>query len=257
MPVNFAAVHDRKAWRKHSIHQALYAAIDGNDGAKSLLLRIGRVAKMWAKYGDVQCVFVWEDDSELGYVFRLDPERSGVVQSATVSIDRVLLFHKNRGCSPKEIAECFCRNPLAAVDGTAGTIQDGSQEPTVVELLYPDELPLRAPYMEGIGQQVLVNRFERSSEARSACIAHHGCVCQVCDFDFIEKYGDLGAGFIHVHHQVPIASIGTSYRVDPINDLVPVCPNCHAMLHRHEPPLEIEELRALVHDDQNKCTRYK
>jgi len=236
MSVNFAAVHDRKHWRKHSIHQTLDAAIHGKDGAKNLLLRIGRVADKWAEYGNVHCVFVWEDDSKLGYAFRLDPERSGVVQSATVSIDRVLFFHKNRGCSAKEIAECFGGNSLATVDGTTDTIQDGFQEPLIVDMLYPDELPPHGTYIEGIAQQVLVNQFERSSEARSACIAHHGCTCQVCDLDFIEMYGDLGAGFIHVHHRVPIASIGTSYCVDPVNDLVPVCPNCHAMLHRRDPP---------------------
>jgi hypothetical protein len=245
MPVNFAAVHDRKLWRKHSIHQTLHAAIDGKDGAKNLLLRIGRVADMWVKHGNVHCVFVWEDGSEHGNVFRLDPERSGVVQSATVSVDRVLFFHKNRGCSPSEIAECF---GSSSVGGTTNPIQNDSPDPPIVNTLYPDDLPLHGTFIEGIGQQVLVNRFERSSEARSACIAHYGCICQVCDLNFNEKYGELGIGFIHVHHRVPIASIGASYRVDPVNDLVPVCPNCHAMLHRREPPLEIDELRALVHD---------
>lgn len=248
MPVNFAAVHDSKPWRKHSIHQTLHAAIDGKDGAKNLLLRIGRVGDMWTKYGNVHCVFVWEDDSELGQAFRIDPERSGVVQSATISIDRILLFHKNRECSAKEIAECFGSHSLATVDRTTDTIQDGSPELSIVDMFYPDELSLHGTYIEGMGQQVLVNRFERSPEARRVCIAHHGCTCQVCDLDFTEKYGDLGAGFIHVHHRVPIASIGTSYRVDPVNDLIPVCPNCHAMLHRREPPLEIDELRAWVHD---------
>lgn len=51
-----------------------------------------------------------------------------------------------------------------------------------------------------------------------------------------------------MHHRVPIAFVGANYHVNPVNDLVPVCPNCHAMLHRREPPLEIDELRALVHD---------
>lgn len=248
MPVNFAAVHDRKLWRKHSIHQTLHAAIDGKDGAKNLLLRIGRAADMWVKHGNVHCVFVWEDGSEHGHVFRLDPERSGVVQSATVSIERVLFFHKNRVCSPSEIDECFGSSSFNTVGGTTNPIQNEPTDPSIVNTLYPDDLPLHGTFIEGMGQQVLVNRFERSSEARSACIAHYGFICQVCDLDFNEKYGELGVGFIHVHHRVSIASVGASYRVDPVNDLVPVCPNCHAMLHRREPPLEIDELRALVHD---------
>lgn len=248
MSVNFAAVHDRKLWRKHSIHQTLHAAIDGKDGAKNLLLGIGRISDMRSKYGSVHGIFVWEDGSEHGHVFRLDPERCGVVQSATVSIDRVLLFHKNRGCSPNEIVECFGGSSLNTLDSTTNSIQNEFLEPSIVNILYPDDLPLHGTFIEDMGQQVLVNRFERSSEARSVCIAHYGCICQVCDLDFNEKYGDLGAGFIHVHHRIPIASVGASYSVNPVNDLIPVCPNCHAMLHRREPPLEIDELRALVHD---------
>jgi 5-methylcytosine-specific restriction protein A len=56
----------------------------------------------------------------------------------------------------------------------------------------------------------------------------------------------LGAGFIQVHHTVPLSSIGTEYVIDPIRDLIPVCPNCHAMLHRKTPPFSIAELRGLL-----------
>lgn len=183
MLVNFAAVHDRKLWRKHSIHQTLHAAIDGKDGAKNLLLRIGRVADMWVKYGNVHCVFVWEDGSEHGHVFRLDPEQSGVVQSVIVSIDRVLFLHKNRGCSPSELAECFGSGTFTTIGGTTDPIQKESLDPSIVNMLYPDDLPLEGTYIEGMSQEVLVNRFERSSEARSACIAYYGCICQVCDLN--------------------------------------------------------------------------
>jgi len=116
--------------------------------------------------------------------------------------------------------------------------------------LWPDELPQGGTYFEGLAQQVTVNRYERSGEARSACIANYGCVCQVCRVDFSKRYGALGAGFIHVHHVLPISSVGIEYRVDPVTDLVPVCPNCHAMLHRQDPPLAIESLRALLHNDE-------
>ena len=66
--------------------------------------------------------------------------------------------------------------------------------------------------------------------------------------DFEETYGELGRGFIHVHHLVPISSIGKTYQIDPINDLAPVCPNCHAMLHRGQNGREqsIEELKAKI-----------
>lgn len=56
-------------------------------------------------------------------------------------------------------------------------------------------------------------------------------------------YGEIGNGFIHVHHLVPLSAIKENYHLDPINDLIPVCPNCHAMLHRQNPPLTPEELK--------------
>jgi 5-methylcytosine-specific restriction protein A len=59
-------------------------------------------------------------------------------------------------------------------------------------------------------------------------------------------YGDLGKGFIHVHHIVPISEIGTSYKVDPIKDLVPVCPNCHSMMHRLNPVITIADLKSII-----------
>jgi len=86
--------------------------------------------------------------------------------------------------------------------------------------------------IEGAKTSVKVNRYERSSVARNKCIAYRGCSCYVCGLDFEKKYGALGKGFIHVHHIIPLNEIGDSYIIDYENDLIPVCPNCHAMLHR-------------------------
>ncbi|MND65181.1 HNH endonuclease [Agrobacterium tumefaciens] len=86
-------------------------------------------------------------------------------------------------------------------------------------------------YIEGALKEIKVNGYERDRRARQACIDHYGTDCQVCGLDFESRYGEIGAGFIHVHHVVPLASIGEQYEVDPVKDLIPVCPNCHAMLH--------------------------
>ena len=99
---------------------------------------------------------------------------------------------------------------------------------------------------EGAVQRVEVNRYERSRLNRAACIAARGTTCVVCDFDFEQVYGPLGSNFIHVHHVTPVSKLGPGYRVDPIKDLVPVCPNCHAMLHRKDPPLSVSDLRRRV-----------
>lgn len=112
----------------------------------------------------------------------------------------------------------------------------------------PDPAEIKEPsrFAEGALQQVTVNAYERNPAARAACIAHYGPTCQVCSMNFEAVYGEIGVGFMHVHHVKPLSGIGREYEVDPIEDLIPVCPNCHAMLHRYEPPLSAARLRAII-----------
>ena len=111
-----------------------------------------------------------------------------------------------------------------------------------------EEISSPEKYSEGTRVAVTINAYERNPKARAACITHHGHVCAVCRFNFVSVYGDLGEGFIHVHHVIPIGKIGKEYEIDPIKDLIPVCPNCHAMIHRAEPPLTIDQLRQHISD---------
>lgn len=85
---------------------------------------------------------------------------------------------------------------------------------------------------EGLKKQITVNKYERSSVAREKCINFHGENCFVCGMNFYETYGEIGKGFIHIHHIVPLNQIRKEYKVNYREDLIPVCPNCHAMLHR-------------------------
>lgn len=110
--------------------------------------------------------------------------------------------------------------------------------------LYPDELVPGQKYAEGAKKQIRVNAYERNPKARAACLKHHGYGCVVCGFNFESKYGSLGKDFIHVHHLKPLALTDGEYKLDAVADLRPVCPNCHAMLHRGDVVLSIEELRA-------------
>lgn len=95
---------------------------------------------------------------------------------------------------------------------------------------------------EGAVREIRVNAFERDANLRKGCIAYYGVACVACGFRFEEMYGQLGAGFIHVHHIVPLAAIAAQHQVDPIADLRPLCANCHAMIHRRRPALTIAEL---------------
>lgn len=112
--------------------------------------------------------------------------------------------------------------------------------------LYPDELPLGVVYIEGAKRQVRVNAYERDAKARAACLARYGHECAVCGFNFERRYGVLGKQFIHVHHLHPLSLRNGRYELDPVRDLRPVCPNCHAMLHQEDPPLSIEKLKKLM-----------
>ncbi|EER0372945.1 HNH endonuclease [Escherichia coli] len=120
----------------------------------------------------------------------------------------------------------------------------------IADVLFPDELPSQETYLEGAAIKVTVNRYERDKKARDKAVEHHGCQCNVCGVDLVKIYGDIAEGFIHVHHLVPLSAIKEDYQLDPVNDLLPVYPNCHAMLHRRKPPFTPEQLKALM--DANK-----
>lgn len=101
-------------------------------------------------------------------------------------------------------------------------------------------------FPEGATTQVLVNRYERDPRNRAAAISAHGYACLACGFDFKKTYGDLGADFIIVHHIVPVSQLGPDYLIDPAKDLVSLCANCHAMIHREDPPLSLNELKKII-----------
>ncbi|MDE0156494.1 MAG: HNH endonuclease [Gammaproteobacteria bacterium] len=118
--------------------------------------------------------------------------------------------------------------------------------------LLPEEVEASKQYKEGATRTVTINAYERNMDARKKCIKHHGYKCAVCSFDFESMYGPIGKNYIHVHHLVPLAEIRTEYEIDPINDLVPICPNCHAMIHKTRDTLTIGQLKqCLTGKDRN------
>ncbi len=98
-------------------------------------------------------------------------------------------------------------------------------------------------FTEGMKKKITVKTYERNPRAKVECIKHYGVLCTVCGFDFEKIYGEIGKDFIHVHHIIPLSEIGKKYELDPIKDLRPVCPNCHAMLHKRKPSFTVKELQ--------------
>jgi len=110
----------------------------------------------------------------------------------------------------------------------------------------PEEIDESSEFYEGATQKISINKYERNLQARKKCIEHYGIRCVVCEMSFKEKYGDLDKDFIHVHHLKPLNEIRKGYKIDPIKDLRPVCPNCHAVIHMRTPVYSIEEVKAML-----------
>lgn len=110
----------------------------------------------------------------------------------------------------------------------------------------PQPLSIPDSYKEGRVSYVHAIGYERNQKARKACIAHYGCRCAVCGFDFENAYGEIGKEFIEVHHIVPVHERKGEYKVDPVRDLRPLCSNCHSMIHRRNPVFSIDELKKML-----------
>lgn len=115
----------------------------------------------------------------------------------------------------------------------------------IVPVVIPDDTEITSQ-TEGNARRMQVTRYERSPINRMLCLTSKGYNCSVCGMNFEKTYGEIGINFIHVHHAVPVSQMGDDYLVDPEKELFPVCPNCHAMLHRCDPPLAVDELKKII-----------
>ena len=153
------------------------------------------------------------------------------LQSLSLHIDYYEGITKGNVIKPKELLnEYFEKNKFA------------------LDVYFGEEITKDEKLTEGATKSIRVNIYERNPLARKKCLEHFGAKCIVCEFDFEKKYGEIGKGFIHIHHVVDISHIGKEYEVDFTKDLVPVCPNCHAMLHKQKPALSIEDLKKVINN---------
>ena len=139
---------------------------------------------------------------------------------------------------PRSVKECKNQELLEFLLHPNQTVNDD-----VYDVDYPEN---DTKLYEGALVTVRANKYERNQKARRECVAKKGYQCLVCGQNFETTYGEIGKGFIHVHHLTPISSIGKEYELNVETDLAPVCPNCHYMLHRKNPPYTIEELQNIL-----------
>ena len=114
-------------------------------------------------------------------------------------------------------------------------------------------------HSEGARKEMEMERAYRNREARNECIRAWGAQCQVCGLKFAKLYGEeLGQGFIEVHHLIPISSRRGEYKIDPITELVPLCSNCHSMIHRGKTqPMTLAELRTRYKGDVAPIEKFR
>lgn len=144
-------------------------------------------------------------------------------------------------------------------EGIPRSVRECKDEGLIDFLLHPHQMVNEDVYdvdypeddeklYEGALITVKANKYERNQKARRECVAKKGYQCLVCGRDFEATYGEIGKNFIHVHHLTPISSVGKEYELNVDTDLVPVCPNCHYMLHRKDPPYTVEELKGIIQE---------
>jgi 5-methylcytosine-specific restriction protein A len=171
-----------------------------------------------------------------------------------VAFDAFLPFGEQ--LAPEMLLEAVPGVPWESVQGS-GLALEPADEAKVRQLwsefcpppVADPTMPPPGTYPDEALSRVEVNRYERSPEARRACLAHHGTACAACGFSFEITYGEIGKNFIQVHHIVPVSQLGSDYVLDPVTDLVPLCANCHAMAHYGVSiPRTVAELRRIIAD---------
>ena len=132
------------------------------------------------------------------------------------------------------------------ITGVAGKFAINGLRPNLAPAQEAAVLAKDLALSEGALKTVELTIYERNATARQLCIEHYGPTCEACGLNYEDKYGEIGANLIHVHHVTPLSTIGEAYQVDPVRDLVPLCATCHHVVHRRNPPYSVAEIRDAI-----------
>lgn len=135
------------------------------------------------------------------------------------------------------------------INGNGGFTKSSTFEVDLPEEIDENEV---GTLVEGAKKQVIVNKYERDPNARIACINYYRkknngrLKCEICGFDFGKFYGEEFIEKINIHHLVEISSIGFEYEINPTEDLIPICPNCHFIAHSRKPAYTPDEIKEMI-----------
>ncbi len=187
----------------------------------------------------------WADDSK--ETLYIDIRFDNIVnpKKTILSLDQLKIINPNlRFWTPRASGKSIPLETAAKLEKIWG---DFIEENIYDEIIISNkEIFVEEYFTEGGKSEFTSTRFERNPQAREKCLELHGYNCKVCGINFEKEYGEIGKGFIHVHHLKMLSEIGEDYQVDPKNDMVPLCPNCHCMIHKRKPLLSVEELKEII-----------
>lgn len=165
-------------------------------------------------------------------------ERTLLIPNASVTMAHHIVNEHGMGSWEKEPIKSLY---LLLSEGRQKVLSDIGQSDIEAEVSQEDSF-----YKDGNEMKYYGTRYERNPINRARAIEIHGMVCKACDFNFEKAYGELGKGFIEVHHIRPLSSLDKEILINPEKDLVPLCSNCHRMIHRKKDEvLKVEQLKAI------------
>jgi len=217
--------------RSAGVTHLLLVQRDGEAVTLAALIPIEVVAEVWDRQRDIS--------ERLIKAGRLGRRRKNHAMNGA---SPTLWLRDDRG--GQKVADALWAHPA---------VSDLSSLPTGGDVpFFPEEVGEPQVFVEGACRRIVVNSYERDRRARWQCIQSHGAMCAACGFDFGKTYGDAAEGFIHVHHIRPLAELGAGYLLDPIADLRPLCPNCHAFVHMNGGCKSIEEVQSALQTNRRE-----
>jgi 5-methylcytosine-specific restriction protein A len=117
------------------------------------------------------------------------------------------------------------------------------------EVGYENESEMEGRYLLRLHAYRERNPALRRKKINSILASGGALVCEVCQFDFAQTYGERGQGYIECHHVEPLHVGGEKAR--SVKDLALLCSNCHRMIHTKPPWPTPAELRELIHRQTN------
>lgn len=119
----------------------------------------------------------------------------------------------------------------------------------------PAQKPQPRELTEGAKKHVESERAWRNPQLRAQCLDYYGYQCQCCGIEFDKIYGETGNKFIEVHHLRPISSYDDEHKLDPLKELIPLCSNCHSMIHHlKDDEMTLKKLREIYNGPKWKIT---